>query len=238
VRSRGALRGLAHALRRATFALCLGAACAAGTPANESFDASAVHLRDGDSLIVRTGDVQRELRIAEIDTPERGQPWGKRAKQALAQLVEGRTLRVEVIDRDRYGRDVARLWVGDMCVACELVRGGHAWAYRDYLRDPELLRFEREARNARRGLWSLPASKQVPPWEWRRGVRVASGALPGPSVLVVPDSSRAGAGLACGAKRSCGEMASCAEATFYLQRCGLTRLDSNGDGIPCEAICP
>lgn len=237
MRSRGALREIARALRRAAFALCLVAACAAGTPANETFDASAVHLRDGDSLIVSTGDVQRELRIAEIDTPERGQPWGKRAKQALAQLVEGRTLRVEVIDRDRYGRDVSKIWVGETCVACELVRGGHAWAYRDYLQNPELLRFEREAREARRGLWSLPASEQVPPWEWRRGARVASGALPGPPVLAVPNSSRAGAGLACGAKRSCSEMASCAEATFYLQRCGRTRLDADRDGTPCEAIC-
>jgi hypothetical protein len=32
-------------------------------------------------------------------------------------------------------------------------------------------------------------------------------------------------------------MASCAEARFYLQQCGLTRLDADRDGVPCEAIC-
>ena len=41
----------------------------------------------------------------------------------------------------------------------------------------------------------------------------------------------------CGGKRYCGEMTSCAEARFYLTRCGLTRLDGDGDGIPCESLC-
>jgi hypothetical protein len=32
-------------------------------------------------------------------------------------------------------------------------------------------------------------------------------------------------------------MKNCAEATFYLTECGLTLLDGDGDGIPCEALC-
>jgi Excalibur calcium-binding domain len=32
-------------------------------------------------------------------------------------------------------------------------------------------------------------------------------------------------------------MRNCAEATFYLTECGLTRLDDDGDGIPCEGFC-
>jgi hypothetical protein len=32
-------------------------------------------------------------------------------------------------------------------------------------------------------------------------------------------------------------MSSCAEARFPLQSCGLTRLDGDGDGVPCETIC-
>jgi endonuclease YncB( thermonuclease family) len=203
---------------------------------SESYAARAVHLRDGDSLIVRMGDAQREVRIAEVDTPERGQPWSQRAKRALAELVEGRTLRVVVVDHDRYGRDVAQLFVGETCVGCELVRGGHAWAYREYLRDPELLRLEAEARAARRGLWSLPAQQQVPPWEWRHGARVASGALPEVRGPLAPDDSAGG--FTCGSKLYCKEMSSCAEARFYLQHCGLARLDGDGDGLACEDLCP
>jgi hypothetical protein len=43
--------------------------------------------------------------------------------------------------------------------------------------------------------------------------------------------------FSCGTKRKCGEMSSCAEARFYLEECGLTRLDGDGDGVPCEALC-
>ena len=38
-------------------------------------------------------------------------------------------------------------------------------------------------------------------------------------------------------KKYCKEMKSCAEAKFYLTQCGLTRLDRDKDGIPCETIC-
>jgi Excalibur calcium-binding domain len=41
----------------------------------------------------------------------------------------------------------------------------------------------------------------------------------------------------CGTKRYCKEMVSCAEAVHYLYRCGLQRLDSDRDGIPCETLC-
>lgn len=49
--------------------------------------------------------------------------------------------------------------------------------------------------------------------------------------------SRSGSSLQCGSKRVCGEMNSCAEANYYLNQCGLSRLDGDGDGVPCESIC-
>ncbi len=45
------------------------------------------------------------------------------------------------------------------------------------------------------------------------------------------------ANFTCGSKRVCREMASCKEARFYLEVCGLRRLDGDGDGTPCESIC-
>jgi hypothetical protein len=41
----------------------------------------------------------------------------------------------------------------------------------------------------------------------------------------------------CGSKRVCGQMDSCEEANFYLNQCGLGRLDRDNDGVPCESIC-
>lgn len=44
-------------------------------------------------------------------------------------------------------------------------------------------------------------------------------------------------GPSCGSKRYCREMNSCEEAYHYLNQCGLSRIDGDGDGVPCESIC-
>jgi endonuclease YncB( thermonuclease family) len=133
----------------------------------DTYQARVVRIRDGDSLDVRAGAQTRALRLAEIDAPERSQPWGARAKRALAALVGGRDVRVELVEIDAYGREVSKLWVDGACVACALVQDGNAWVYTRYARDPALRALERQAREAARGLWSLPVSERVPPWEWR-----------------------------------------------------------------------
>ena len=45
------------------------------------------------------------------------------------------------------------------------------------------------------------------------------------------------AGWNCGTKSSCGQMTSCEEARFYLTQCGVSRLDGDGDGMPCASLC-
>lgn len=35
----------------------------------------------------------------------------------------------------------------------------------------------------------------------------------------------------------CKDMQSCEQAKFYLNQCGVSKLDRDGDGIPCENIC-
>ncbi|MFZ1828658.1 MAG: excalibur calcium-binding domain-containing protein, partial [Candidatus Competibacteraceae bacterium] len=44
-------------------------------------------------------------------------------------------------------------------------------------------------------------------------------------------------GWTCGTKTTCGQMSSCEEAKFHLTQCGVTRLDGDGDGIPCASLC-
>lgn len=145
-----------------------------------------VAVHDGDTLSVRLGSVTERVRLAQIDAPERGQPWGRRAREALARLAARRTARLVVVDRDSYGRVVADLYVGELFVNEALVRSGDAWAYPRYLRSPLILEAEDEARRAGRGLWRLPAADREPPWEWRRtqrrehGSRREGGAAPPP----------------------------------------------------------
>ena len=83
-------------------------------------------------------------------------------------LVFGKQVTAEVVTVDRYGRNVARLYVDGLDVNREMIRLGAAWVYREYKTDKSLLDIEAEARAAKRGLWALPEAEQVPPWEWRR----------------------------------------------------------------------
>lgn len=43
--------------------------------------------------------------------------------------------------------------------------------------------------------------------------------------------------FSCGTKKYCKDMTNCEEAIFHLNTCGLSNLDKNNDGIPCESIC-
>lgn len=128
-----------------------------------------IKVADGDTITILSTDKQQQrIRLAEIDTPERAQPWGNKAKQALSAYVLGREVSLQVQDIDRYGRIVATVFVDGRDINREMVRAGHAWVYRDYLKRPELLPIEAEARRQGRGLWALPESERMPPWQWRK----------------------------------------------------------------------
>jgi endonuclease YncB( thermonuclease family) len=131
-----------------------------------------VGITDGDTLTLLTDRREQvRIRLVEIDTPERQQPYGARARQALSDLAFGRSVRVAVQDTDRYGRTVGRIYAGNQDVNAEMVRRGAAWVYRRYSNDPALLRLEDVARAERRALWALPEAERVPPWEWRAAGR-------------------------------------------------------------------
>ena len=53
---------------------------------------------------------------------------------------------------------------------------------------------------------------------------------------IVEDATVTGGSCSDG-KRVCGDMASCEDAVFHLEQCGMTRLDGDSDGTPCEKIC-
>lgn len=192
----------------------------------DTLSGEVVSIADGDTFTLLTAERdQVRIRLAEIDTPERGQPWGSRASQALADKVFRKHVVIEVVDTDRYGRAVGRIWLDDRNINREMVREGHAWIYRRYLQDSSLLDDEQAAKSAGEGLWGLPEAQRTEPWEWRQRSRGAASEL------------RAGQAFTCGTKRYCREMASCKEAFYYLKECGLSRLDGDGDGTPCETLC-
>ena len=151
--------------------------------------------------------------------------YGNRSRQELSRLIFGEDVSVEIQVVDRYGRPVGRPVVENMDVTEEMVRTGAAWVYRTYSDDENLYALEREAKANRQGIWGLDEYERVPPWDWRQGKRNAS------------TSESPAEPFQCGIKTYCREMVSCDEARFHLRQCGLTRLDGDGDGVPCEALC-
>jgi endonuclease YncB( thermonuclease family) len=198
-----------------------------------------VGIHDGDTLTLLTPENRQvRIRLAGIDAPESRQPYGTRAQQELSALGFRKQARVVVQDTDRYGRTVGQVWVDRLNVNAELVRRGAAWVYPQYNQDPTLPPLEAEARQARRGLWALGVNERQPPWAWRRGGQSSAPAVlqqPAPA----PAQSRPAATSTptCGSKRYCTQMTSCAEAQFYFRQCGLSRLDGDSDGVPCERLC-
>jgi integrase len=73
--------------------------------ASQLLQGKVIKIADGDTFTLLTASKQQvKVRLAEIDTPERGQPYSRRATQALSELVFQKDVRVEVQTTDRYGR--------------------------------------------------------------------------------------------------------------------------------------
>ncbi len=137
------------------------------------FDGPLVWVSDGDTLRVLVRGREMEVRLADIDAPERDQPHGWRSKLQLIDLVRDQHIVLAPRDVDQYGRIVAYVWVGDLEINRELVKRGAAWFYPEYAESDALYEEEERARAAKQGLWALPASERIEPWEWRRRARAS-----------------------------------------------------------------
>jgi micrococcal nuclease len=127
-----------------------------------------VSVHDGDTLtVLDAAKTKRKIRLHGIDAPESKQPFGNVAKKALADLVFGKEVDVEVVDKDRYGREVGNVHVDGVHVNREQVANGLAWRYVQYDKRGEFTQVEQAARAARKGLWA--DAHPVAPWDWRKG---------------------------------------------------------------------
>jgi micrococcal nuclease len=128
------------------------------SPRRETSSCTVTRIVDGDTIdCARVGRV----RLIGMDAPESNQrPFGGQATKALASLVRvGAEVRLEpdVEARDRYGRLLAYVWLGDVMVNWRMVREG--WAvlltYQPNVQYVEwFVDAERRAREEGRALWS------------------------------------------------------------------------------------
>lgn len=215
---------MTRALRCMTYALLL----VMGSLAQATeFSGKVIAVLDGDTLLVVRSGKPVKVRLAEIDAPEKVQPYGAESQQSLAELVIGKPVRVVSRAVDNYGRLVALVYANDLNVNHEQVRRGMAWEYSRFHSNREVLALQREAQLAGRGLWAEQVA--IEPSQWRKQHPTDFGLQRSPT--------SGSAGSACGSKKYCSEMMSCEEARHYLTECGIKTLDGNGDGVPCETLC-
>ena len=105
-----------------------------------------IAIADGDTLTVLDNDLKPiKVRLAEIDAPEKKQPFGTRARQSLGELCHEKRAEVRVTYRDRYGRLVGRVTCDGTDANVAQVRRGLAWAYDRYATDATLYRLAQES---------------------------------------------------------------------------------------------
>lgn len=167
-----ALRTLAPPL--AAFALLLGAM---GYLADwkltgpKPVEATLLAVTDGDTVRLRVrGFEETRFRLASIDAPERGQPFGAAATRCLSRIISGGALTARVREFDRYGRLIGNLYVRGEPVDLQMVSKGCAWWYSRYApANIPLAWAQYQAKNRHLGLWQF--DDPVRPERWRRGAR-------------------------------------------------------------------
>ena len=75
--------------------------------AGDSIAGRVVSVADGDTITILTSEnKQVKIRFAGIDTPEKKQEFGQKAKDFTASMVAGKNVNIDVETTDRYGRTV------------------------------------------------------------------------------------------------------------------------------------
>lgn len=126
------------------------------TSLDEGEEHEVTEVIDGDTIRLANGE---KVRLIGINTPETGQPYYSDATDKLTELVDGKTvtLKKDKDSKDQYGRWLRYVYLDDLFVNLEMVKGGYALSYRfepNLKHADEFDDAEEEARNAGRVIWS------------------------------------------------------------------------------------
>lgn len=131
--------------------------------------AKVVGIKDGDTVVVLDSlNKQTTLRLAEVDCPEKSQPFGLKAKQFTSDQIYLKTIKYVVTDTDRYNRSIAMIYYDEdnKYLSAEIIKVGMGWHYKRYSTSKELALYELEARDKKIGLWI--DINPIEPSEFRR----------------------------------------------------------------------
>jgi len=78
---------------------------------------------EGDTFV--TGSRKNPVRLANVNAPEKGSLGAGAATQALRNLILGQAVSVETVARDKHGRSVVNIKVGNRSVNAAMRRKGY-----------------------------------------------------------------------------------------------------------------
>jgi len=131
-----------------------------------SFSARVIAVVDGDTIKVLIAGSTVTIRVANIDAPEKCQPYGLEASAAMAELALNSNVRVNIKEKAAYGHTVADVVLSNnQDLGVSMIDRGAAWVYQKYSDDEILIQSEQNARRFHVGLWR--AASPEPPWIWR-----------------------------------------------------------------------
>lgn len=129
--------------------------------------ARVVGVLDGDTIEVLDQEKNRyKVRLAQIDAPEKTQPFGNKSKEYLSDLIYKKEVTLNWQQKDRYNRLLAIVRIDKKNVNYEMVINGYAWAYERYVTDNIYDFAQNHAQIRKVGLWRQP--NPIAPWNWRR----------------------------------------------------------------------
>lgn len=124
---------------------------------------------DGDTVqVTRPDGVELDVRMLGLNAPEDGECFHDAALDNAITLLEDAEVGLTETSTDQFGRTLAHVWAGSRHINLEIVEAGYAIATTPDDADPygsRLLRAERSAAQAGRGLWGTDicgASGPVP----------------------------------------------------------------------------
>jgi endonuclease YncB( thermonuclease family) len=137
----------------------------------ETVHGKVVGIADGDTFtLLLDNSTTIKIRLASIDCPESKQPYSAIARQFLSDAIFSQRVKILIDSKDRYGRSIGWVYYDGRNINEELLKAGLAWHFKRYSKNQKLQALEDQARAGKLGLWK--DRNPIPPWEWRRGVRM------------------------------------------------------------------
>ena len=141
--------------------------------ASKIIQGKVVSVADGDTITVLDAEkTQHKIRLQGIDAPEKAQAFGAKSKQALYEMVHGKTVQVSFEKSDKYGRILGKVLLDGQDICHQQIKAGLAWHYKKYQNQQPLAdrdaysASETAAKNEKLGLWSDP--RPMAPWDFRK----------------------------------------------------------------------